>query len=188
MAEESYFFRLSDYGEALLALYESRPDFVRPEVAAQRGRSFVRARPQDLSISRLKTSVSWAIPVPDDPAHTIYIWLDALSTTSPRSAGGATAEAEAGDLSRSSGRDSHLIGKDILRQHAVLWPALLMAAGVELPRAVVAHGPWLDQTGRKVSKTLGNAIELPVLRRHFQTDAVRYFPPARDVFRAGLQG
>jgi methionyl-tRNA synthetase len=177
VSEESYFFRLSDYGEALLALYESRPDFVVPDVRRNEVAALVRGGLEDVSISRLKTSVSWAIPVPDDPEHTVYIWFDALiNYITALGWGSERRKAETGrELFEKFWPGVHLIGKDILRQHAVLWPAMLMAADVELPRAVVAHGLWLDQTGRKGSKTLGNALELPTLLRHFKVDAVRYF-------------
>ncbi|HLM57359.1 MAG TPA: methionine--tRNA ligase [Pyrinomonadaceae bacterium] len=177
VSEESYFFRLSDYEEALLALYESRPDFVRPDVRRNEVISMVRGGLQDVSISRLKTSVSWAIPVPGDPDHTVYIWFDALINYITALGWGSEQRraATGGDLFEKFWPGVHLIGKDILRQHAILWPAMLMAAGVELPASVVAHGLWLDQTGRKGSKTLGNALELPTLRRHFSVDAVRYF-------------
>ncbi|HEV7906175.1 MAG TPA: methionine--tRNA ligase [Pyrinomonadaceae bacterium] len=174
VAEESYFFRLSDYGEALLALYESRPDFVRPEARRNEVVSFVTRGLQDLSVSRLKTSVSWAIPVPDDPAHTIYIWLDALSNYIT-ALGWGSAEGLRENIFDKFWPGVHLIGKDILRQHAIYWPAFLMAAGIEQPRAVIAHGTWLDHLGRKMSKTLGNSIDLPTLRRHFAPDIVRYF-------------
>ena len=177
VSEESYFFRLSDYDEALLELFEARPDFVRPEARRNEVMSLVRGGLEDVSISRLQSSVSWAIPVPDDPQHTVYIWFDALiNYITALGWGSESRRAEAGgDLFAKFWPGVHLLGKDILRQHAVLWPAMLLAAGVELPSAVVAHGLWLDQTGKKGSKTLGNALELPVLRRHFRPDAVRYF-------------
>jgi methionyl-tRNA synthetase len=177
VSEESYFFRLSDYDETLLELYEARPDFVRPEARRNEVVSLVRGGLEDVSISRLKSSVSWAIPVPDDPQHTVYIWFDALiNYITALGWGGEQRRAQLGeDLYAKFWPGVHLLGKDILRQHAVLWPAMLLAAGVELPQAVVAHGLWLDQTGRKGSKTLGNALELPTLLRHFKTDAVRYF-------------
>jgi methionyl-tRNA synthetase len=177
VSEESYFFRLSDYEEALLELYESRPDFVRPDARRNEVISLVRGGLEDVSISRLKSSVSWAIPVPDDPQHTVYIWFDALTNyITALGWGSGERRAQLGeDLYAKFWPGVHLLGKDILRQHAVLWPAMLLAAGVELPQAVVAHGLWLDQTGRKGSKTLNNALELPVLLRHFKTDAVRYF-------------
>ena len=177
VSEESYFFRLSDYDDALLEYYESHPDFVFPDARRNEVISLVRGGLEDVSISRLKSSVSWAIPVPDDPNHTVYIWFDALiNYITALGWGSDTRRAELGeDLFAKFWPGVHLIGKDILRQHAVLWPAMLLAAEVELPRAVIAHGLWLDQTGRKGSKTLGNALELPVLIKHFQTDAVRYF-------------
>jgi methionyl-tRNA synthetase len=177
VSEESYFFRLSDYDEALLELYRSRPDFVVPEVRRNEVASLVGGGLEDVSISRLKTSVSWAIPVPGDPRHTVYIWFDALINYITALGWGSESRRTetGGELFEKFWPGLHLIGKDILRQHAVLWPAMLMAAGVELPRGVVAHGLWLDQTGRKGSKTLGNALELPTLLRHFKTDAVRYF-------------
>jgi methionyl-tRNA synthetase len=176
VSEESYFFRLSDYDEALIELYESRPDFVRPDARRNEVSALVRGGLEDVSISRLKTSVSWAIPVPGDERHTVYIWFDALiNYITALGWGSEGRKREAGELFEKFWPGLHLIGKDILRQHAVLWPAMLMAAGVELPRGVVAHGLWLDQTGRKGSKTLGNALELPTLLRHFKVDAVRYF-------------
>jgi methionyl-tRNA synthetase len=177
VSEESYFFRLSDYDEALLEVYESRPDFVRPEARRNEVVSLVRGGLEDVSISRLKSSVSWAIPVPEDPQHTVYIWFDALTNYITALGWGSEQRKQqlGGDLFEKFWPGVHLLGKDILRQHAVLWPAMLLAAGVGLPEAVVAHGLWLDQTGRKGSKTLGNALELPTLLRHFKVDAVRYF-------------
>ncbi|MGI9065692.1 MAG: methionine--tRNA ligase [Pyrinomonadaceae bacterium] len=174
ISEESYFFRLSDYAEALLSLYESEPDFVRPESRKNEVTSFVRGGLQDLSVSRLRTAVSWGVPVPDDPAHTMYVWFDAL-TNYITAIGFDNEERE-----RAAGFEKfwpalHIVGKDILRFHAVYWPAFLMAAGLKQPRGVVAHGMWVDASGRKMSKTLGNTVELDVLNRHFPIDAIRYF-------------
>ncbi len=174
ISEESYFFRLSDYGEALLELYESRPDFVRPESRRNEVMSFVRSGLQDLSISRLKTSVGWGIPVPDDPAHTMFVWFDALSNYIT-AIGFGNEERERVVGFEKFWPAVHLLGKDILRQHAIYWPAFLIAAGLEVPRAVIAHGMWLDPVGRKMSKTIGNTVELELLRKYFQPDAVRYF-------------
>lgn len=174
VAEESYFFRLSDYDEALLALYESRPDFIRPDSRRNEVMSFVRGGLQDHSISRPVTSVAWGIPVPDDPSHSIYVWFDALSNY-------ITAIGYGNDeRDRLYGFEKywpavHLVGKDILRFHAVYWPAFLMAGAVEQPRGIVAHGMWLDPSGRKMSKTMGNVISLDVLERYFPNDAIRYF-------------
>jgi methionyl-tRNA synthetase len=181
ISEESYFFRLSDYDEALLKLFSSRPDFVRPESRRNEVTSFVSGGLQDLSISRLRTSVNWGLPVPDDPAHTMYVWFDAL-TNYITAIGFGNEERE-----REVGFEKfwpalHLVGKDILRFHAVYWPSFLMAAGVAQPRAIVAHGMWLDPNGRKMSKTLGNTVELDVLNRYFSIDAIRYFCLREMVF------
>src|SRR5437660_3953738 len=181
VSEESYFFRLSDYDEALLGLYESRSDLVQPEARRNEVRSFVRGGLQDLSVSRLKSSVSWGVPVPDDPQHTMYVWFDALSNYITAIGFGNEQQ------ERKIGFEKfwpalHLVGKDILRFHAVYWPAFLLAAGVEQPRAIVAHGMWVDPSGRKMSKTLGNTIELDVLNKFFPIDAIRYFCLREMVF------
>jgi methionyl-tRNA synthetase len=174
VSEDSYFFRLSDYAEALLDLYKSRPDFVQPESRKNEVTSFVAGGLQDLSISRLRKSVSWGIPVPDDPEHTMYVWFDAL-TNYITAIGFGNEERESVVGFEKFWPALHIVGKDILRFHAVYWPAFLMAAGVEQPRAVIAHGMWVDPVGRKMSKTLGNTVELDVLNRHFPVDAIRYF-------------
>jgi methionyl-tRNA synthetase len=181
VSEESYFFRLSEYAEALLAVFESRPDFIRPESRRNEVISFVRGGLQDLSVSRLKRSVTWGVPVPDDPAHTMYVWFDALTNYITAIGYGNSEREQAVGFER-FWPALHLVGKDILRFHAVYWPAFLIAGGVELPRAIVAHGMWLDPNGRKMSKTLGNTIELDVLRKHFSIDAVRYFCLREMVF------
>jgi methionyl-tRNA synthetase len=181
VSEESYFFRLSDYDQALLDVYFTRPDFIRPEARANEVISFVRGGLQDLSVSRLKTSVSWGVPVPDDPAHTMYVWFDAL-TNYITAIGFGNEERERAVGFEKFWPALHLVGKDILRFHAVYWPAFLLAAGIELPRAIVAHGMWVDPNGRKMSKTLGNTIELDVLQKHFAVDAIRYFCLREMVF------
>jgi methionyl-tRNA synthetase len=181
VSEESYFFRLSDYDQALLARYETQPDFVRPESRRNEVMSFVAGGLQDLSVSRLRTSVSWGVPVPNDPAHTMYVWFDALINYVTAVGFGNNERQKIAGFEK-YWPALHLVGKDILRFHAVYWPAFLLAAGVELPRAVVAHGMWLDPNGRKMSKTLGNTIELDVLDRYFPTDAIRYFCLREMVF------
>ena len=191
ISEESYFFRLSEYADRLLELYESQPGFVFPQSRMNEVKSFVQGGLQDLSVSRKRSSVSWGVPVPGDPDHTMYVWFDALSNYITAIGFGNE------ERQRVAGFEKywpalHLVGKDILRFHAVYWPAFLMAAGVELPRGVVAHGMWVDPNGRKLSKTLGNVIELDVLQKHFPVDAVRYFCLREMVFgqdgRFGYEG
>src|SRR5215203_4756833 len=191
ISEESYFFRLSDYDEALLSVFERQPDFVKPESRKNEVVSFVRGGLQDLSVSRLKTSVSWGVPVPGDPAHTMYVWFDALTNYITAIGFGNKERQEAVGFEK-YWPALHLVGKDILRFHAVYWPAFLIAAGIELPRAIVAHGMWVDPNGRKMSKTLGNTVELDVLQKHFSIDAIRYFCLREMVFgqdgRFGYEG
>lgn len=191
VSEESYFFRLSDYAEALLSVYEGRPDFVRPESRRNEVVSFVSGGLQDLAVSRLKKSVSWGVPVPDDPEHTMYVWFEALSNYIT-AIGFGNEERQNKVGFEKYWPALHLVGKDILRFHAIYWPAFLLAAGIELPRAIVAHGMWLDPSGRKMSKTLGNTIELNVLQRYFTVDSVRYFCLREMVFgqdgRFGYEG
>jgi methionyl-tRNA synthetase len=180
VSEESYFFRLSDYDDFLINLIEKDPRLVRPEARRNEVLSFVRRGLLDLSISRLKTSVSWGVPVPDDENHVMYVWLDALSNY-------ITALGYGNDRKSAAGFEKywpalHLVGKDILRFHTVYWMSFLHAAGLPLPRGVFAHGMWLDADGRKMGKTLGNIIEVDVLHEHFQVDAVRYFVLREMVF------
>src|SRR5690606_5719201 len=153
----------------------------RPEARRNEVVSFIKQGLQDLSISRERTSVSWGIPVPDDESHVMYVWLDALSNY-------ITALGYGNERAGSAGFDKywqnvvHLVGKDILRFHAIYWPAFLSAAGLKLPKTIYAHGLWLDADGRKMSKTLGNVIDVNVLREHFQIDALRYFLLREMVF------
>ena len=180
VSEESYFFRLSDYDEWLIDTIENTTGLVRPEARMNEVLSFIRGGLQDLSISRQKSAVSWGVPVPDDEDHVMYVWLDALSNY-------ITAIGYGNDERASIGFDKywpavHLVGKDILRFHTVYWFSFLHAAGLPLPKSVYAHGMWLDADGRKMGKTLGNVIDVDVLHRYFQTDAVRYFALRDMVF------
>lgn len=181
VAEESYFFRLSDYDEYLIETIENTPGLVRPDARKNEVLSFIRGGLQDLSISRQKTAVSWGIPVPGDEDHVMYVWLDALSNY-------ITALGYGNDREGAPGIDkywqdvTHLVGKDILRFHTVYWFSFLHAAGLALPKTVYAHGMWLDADGRKMGKTIGNVIEVDVLHKHFQVDAIRYFALREMVF------
>lgn len=173
VAEESYFFRLSDYDEALLKIIEDQPLRIRPDARRNEVIAFIKRGLQDLSISRLKTSVAWGVPVPDDEEHVMYVWLDALSNYI--TAIGYGNEERTGIGFEKYWPAVHLVGKDILRFHTIYWWSFLLAAGLDIPKTVYAHGMWLDADGKKMGKTLGNVIEVDVLREHFQVDAVRYF-------------
>lgn len=182
LSEESYFFRLSDFQTRLLEHYQKHPEFIQPDARRNEVISFVSGGLKDLSVSRV--SVKWGIPVPDDPEHTIYVWFDALSNyITALGYGEETSEGREGrtQFDKFWPADLHLVGKDILRFHTVYWPAFLMAAGVELPRQVYAHGLWLSG-GRRMSKTTGNVVDLHTLRRHFAPDAVRYYCLREMVF------
>jgi len=168
VSEETYFFRLSAYQEKLLALYEEHPEFVRPQSRLNEVASFVRGGLKDLSITR--TTVKWGIPVPGDPKHTIYVWFDALHNYVTGIGYNWNMEL----YEKFWPADIHLVGKDILRFHAVYWPAFLMASGLPLPRTVYGHGWWLrDDT--KMSKSKGNVLDPHVLLRVFGPDPLRYF-------------
>ncbi len=181
VSEESYFFRLSDYQEFLIELIENDPGLVRPDARRNEVLSFIRGGLQDLSISRERKSVAWGVPVPDDENHVMYVWLDALSNYIT-ALGYGNDRREAPGFEKYWNNSVHLVGKDILRFHTVYWFSFLKAAGLPLPKMVYAHGMWLDAEGRKMGKTLGNAIEVDVLHQHFQTDAVRYFVLREMVF------
>ena len=168
LSETSYFFQLSKFQEPLLDLYRSRPDFITPEIRRNEMIAFVSAGLRDLSVSR--TSFKWGIPVPDDPAHVMYVWFDAL-TNYLTAAGYPDDESR---LKRYWPADVHLMGKEIVRQHAVYWPAFLMAAGLEVPRHVIGHGWWLMNEA-KMSKSLGNVVQPQGYVDRFGVDALRYF-------------
>lgn len=181
VSEESYFFRLSDYDEFLLETLGADTEILKPESRRNEVISFIKGGLQDLSISREKKSVSWGVPVPGDDSHVMYVWLDALSNY-------ITALGYGNDRDGAPGFEkywqnvTHLVGKDILRFHTVYWFSFLKAADLPLPKNVYAHGMWLDAEGRKMGKTLGNAISLGVLHEHFQIDALRYFLVREMVF------
>jgi methionyl-tRNA synthetase len=179
VAEESYFFRLSDYADELLKIIAENPARIRPEARRNEVVSFIKQGLQDLSISREKKSVSWGVPVPGDENHIMYVWMDALSNYITAIGYG---NSEKSGFEKYWQNAVHLVGKDILRFHTIYWWSFLLAAKIDLPQTVFAHGMWLDAEGRKMGKTLGNTIELDVLRKHFQTDAVRYFVLREMVF------
>ncbi len=166
--EPSYFFRLSAWQDKLLAFYDEHPDFIAPTARRNEVLSFVRAGLADLSISR--TSFRWGIPVPGDPAHVMYVWLDALVNYLTAIGYPDT------DAARASfwPADLHVVGKEIVRFHAVFWPAFLMAAGIAPPRRVYSHGWWTVE-GEKMSKSVGNVIDPRALVDEFGLDAVRFF-------------
>ncbi len=166
--EESYFFRLSAYQDRLLAHYEANPEFIGPETRRNEVVSFVKGGLRDLSISR--TTFQWGVPVPDDPRHVMYVWVDAL--TNYLSATGFPDETA--PRAPFWPADVHVIGKDIVRFHTVYWPAFLMSAGVAVPRRVYAHG-FLFNRGEKMSKSVGNVIDPFALADHYGVDQMRYF-------------
>jgi methionyl-tRNA synthetase len=174
VAEESYFFRLSDYDEFLIDIIENTPGLLRPDARKNEVLSFIRGGLQDLSISRQRSSLAWGVPVPDDADHVMYVWMDAL-TNYITAIGYGNAERGSVGFEKYWQNVTHLVGKDILRFHTVYWFSFLHAAGLPLPKTVYAHGMWLDADGRKMGKTLGNVIEVDVLHEHFQVDAIRYF-------------
>jgi methionyl-tRNA synthetase len=169
LEEENYFFRLSAWQDRLLEFYDANPDAIAPRSRRNEVISFVRSGLRDLSISR--TSFSWGIPVPGNPKHVIYVWLDALANYIT-----AIGYPEIGDAEFATfwPADIHVVGKDILRFHAVYWPAFLMAAGLEPPRRVFAHGWWTVE-GQKMSKSLNNFIPPKQLVDTYGLDPVRYF-------------
>ena len=167
--EPSYFFDLSKWQQPLLDFYEANPDFIGPDTRRNEVVSFVAGGLNDLSVSR--TSFKWGIPVPDDPDHIMYVWLDALNNY--QTAVGYP-DTDSDLYSKFWPADLHMVGKDIVRFHAVYWPAFLMAAGLAPPKRVYAHG-WLLNRGEKMSKSLGNVVTAGDLVARYGLDPVRYY-------------
>lgn len=170
--EENYFFALSRYREPLLRMYEDNPLFLVPEERKNEIVNVVRSGLEDLSITR--TGTTWGIPLPGDPGHMIYVWFDALiNYVSAIGFGDGSPEGQA-LLSRRWPADLHIIGKDITRFHCIVWPAMLMSAGLELPAQVLGHG-WVTFKGEKMSKSLGNIVDPLSLAQQVGPDALRYY-------------
>ncbi len=167
--EESWFFRLSRYQEPLLALYRDNPDFIRPDSRRNEVLRFVEGGLKDLSVSR--TSFNWGVPVPGSPGHVMYVWVDALTTY----LSGIGYPQQDSDFARFWPANVHIIGKDIVRFHAVYWPAFLMSAGLPLPQQVFGHGFILARDGAKMGKSAGNASDPLELAERFGVDQLRYF-------------
>ena len=167
--EEAYFFKTGKYADRLLKYYEDHPAFIQPETRKNEMIAFINQGLQDTCVSR--TSVSWGIPVPFDPKHTMYVWVDALSNYISALGYGND---QYNDYDAFWPADLHMVGKEILRFHTILWPAMLMALDLPLPERVFGHG-WLLLDGGKMSKSKGNVVDPAVLCERYSVDAIRYF-------------
>jgi methionyl-tRNA synthetase len=167
--EPSYFFKLSAWGDRLLKFYDENPDFILPHARRNEVTSFVKSGMRDLSVSR--TAINWGVPVPNEPKHVMYVWLDALTNYIT---GVGYPDTESASFKKYWPADVHMVGKDILRFHAVYWPAFLMAAGLQPPKRIFAHGWWTNE-GQKISKSLGNVIDPYELISTYGLDQMRYF-------------
>jgi len=176
VSEENYYFKLSAFEDKLLKYYNEHPDFIRPETRRNEVISFVRAGLRDLSVSR--STFTWGVPVPDDPKHVMYVWLDALSNYITAIGYGAKDDKK---FERYWPADLQMIGKEIVRFHCVYWPAFLMAAGLPLPKSIVAHG-WLLFEESKMSKSRGNIVRAETILDVLGADALRYFLMREIVF------
>src|ERR1700720_3053622 len=176
VSEENYFFKLSAFQDKLMDLYHAQPDFIRPETRRNEVMSFVRSGLRDLSVSR--STLSWGIPVPDDPKHVIYVWWDALANYIT-ALGYGSADTEKYDKYWPA--DVQMIGKEIVRFHCVYWPAFLMAAGLPVPQKIMAHG-WLLFEESKRSKSRANIVRTETILDVLGSDALRYFLLREIVF------
>src|SRR3954469_15488361 len=169
VTEENYFFKLSAFEDKLMKLYTEHPEFIQPESRRNEVMSFVRSGLRDLSVSR--SSFKWGIPVPDDPEHVIYVWLDALSNYITALGYGSEDDSK---FKKYWPAEVQFIGKEIVRFHCVYWPAFLMAAGIPVPQQIVAHG-WLLFEESKMSKSRGNIVRPDTILEVLGSDAMRYF-------------
>jgi methionyl-tRNA synthetase len=179
ISEENYYFKLSQFQDKLLKLYEESSDFIWPETRRNEVLAFVRGGLKDLSISR--TAVRWGIPLPDDPNHVFYVWFDAVSNYITAIGYGADDAKSKKKFERYWPADIHMVGKEIVRFHAVYWPAFLMAAGLPLPKRIVVHG-WLLFEQDKMSKSRGNIVRAETVLEVLGSDALRYFLLREIVF------